>query len=86
MCIAFREREGRPAEAEEGREGANDADLDGDEAHQQGEHDVPLVQQQADVHAGASGHKEQAQQHPPERPDVRLHLPHQRTLTTCVTS
>ena len=63
-----------PGEAKEGREGANDANLHGNEPNQKGQHDVPLVQQQADVHAGAGCHEEEPEQHSSEWPDVRLNL------------
>ena len=63
-----------PVEAKQGSERADDANLDSDEPDQEGQHNVPLVQQQADVHAGARGHEEEAEQHAPERPDVCLDL------------
>ena len=63
-----------PVEAEQGSKGADDADLDSNEPDQEGQHDVPLMQQQADIHAGACSHKEEAKQHPPERTNVCLNL------------
>ena len=76
-CTEYQAPRCAPVEAEEGRHRADDADLDGYEANQQRQHDVPLMQQQADVHAGTRSHKEQPQQHPSERPDVclNLHMP-----------
>ena len=69
------EEECSPAQAKEGRQGPDDANLDGYEAHEEGEHNVPLMQQQAHVHAGTRCHKEEPQKHSPERPDVSFHLP-----------
>ncbi len=54
--------------------GADDADLDGEQAAQQRDDDGPLGQQEAQVHRRAGGHEEQPQQQRPERPDVRLNL------------
>ena len=63
-----------PCQTEELRTGADDADLDSQQAYQQRCNDGELVQQQLHIQAGACGHKEQPQQHTAERPNVRLDL------------
>lgn len=65
-------------EAEQLGHRADDADLDGQQATQQRDHDGPLLVQQLQVHAAAGGGEEQPQQQRPERPDVRLYLLLQR--------
>jgi len=71
-----------PVEAKKGRNRSYNTNLHSYEADQERQHDVPLVQQQADVHAGTRGHKEQTQQHPSEWPNVSLDLCKQSALVS----
>ena len=61
-------------QAKQGRDTANDAHFDRNEASSESQDNGPLLKQQAKVQTAACGHKEQTQKNASERPNVCLNL------------
>ena len=70
------------AQAKEGCQAADDAHFDSNQASREGQHDRPLLDEQAQVQAAACCDKEQAQQDASEGADVCFHLPQYRHRIT----